>query len=47
LTKPVIAAAVLTLAEAGKLRLDDPVSKFIPGFAATQVFAGGSQQSSF
>jgi len=42
LTKPVIAAAVLTLAEAGKLRLDDPVSKFIPGFAATQVFAGGS-----
>ena len=42
LTKPVIAVAVLELAERGKLRLDDPVAKYIPAFGDTKVFAGGS-----
>ena len=41
MTKPIIAAATLKLADDGKLRLDDPVSKFIPAFGATQVYVGG------
>jgi CubicO group peptidase (beta-lactamase class C family) len=32
-TKPVVAAAILALAEEGKLRLDDPVSRHLPAFA--------------
>lgn len=36
-TKPVIAVAILSLAEEGKLRLDDPVEKFIPEFAGQKV----------
>lgn len=36
-TKPVIATAILSLVEEGKLRLDDPVEKFIPEFADQQV----------
>ena len=45
MTKPVIAVAALKLVDAGKLRLDDPVAKFIPGFATTPVFAGGTPTS--
>jgi CubicO group peptidase (beta-lactamase class C family) len=41
MTKPVIAAAVLRLADQGKLRLDDPVARYVPGFAATRVYDGG------
>ena len=33
MTKPVTAAAVLLLMERGKLKLSDPVIKFLPGFA--------------
>src|SRR5579875_2670179 len=32
MTKPITSAAVMMLVEEGKLRLDDPVSKFIPEF---------------
>src|SRR5690242_12391676 len=32
LSKPITAAAVLLLADRGKLRLEDPVSKFVPDF---------------
>ena len=32
MTKPVVGTAVLMLMEEGKLRLTDPVSRFIPGF---------------
>ena len=42
MTKPITAAAVLQLVERGKLRLDDPVSKYIPAFANVKVYAGGS-----
>jgi len=42
MTKPVVTAATLRLAEQGKLRLDDPVSKYLPGFTRATVFAGGS-----
>jgi CubicO group peptidase (beta-lactamase class C family) len=38
MTKPIVATAVLIMMEAGKLSVDDPVSKFIPEFkTAAQV----------
>lgn len=33
MTKPITATAVMTLQDAGKLNVDDPVSKYIPEFA--------------
>src|SRR5438270_4075856 len=42
LTKPIASAAVMQLYERGKLRLDDPVSKYIPSFAGVKVYAGGA-----
>jgi CubicO group peptidase (beta-lactamase class C family) len=44
MTKTITAAAILILMEEGKLLLDDPVSKYIPEFAETRVFAGGSAE---
>lgn len=46
LTKPITCVALLMLVEAGKLALDDPVARFIPGFANLKVLAlqsGGEQ----
>jgi CubicO group peptidase (beta-lactamase class C family) len=40
LTKPIASAAVMQLYERGKLRLDDPVSKYLPAFAGVRVYAG-------
>lgn len=37
LTKPFTAVAVMTLVQDGKIKLDDPVSKYIPAFADTKV----------
>ncbi len=45
MTKPVTSVAIMMLYEAGKLDLDDPVSKFIPEFAETKVYAGGGAQN--
>jgi len=42
MTKPITSAAVMQLYEQGKLRLDDPVSTYIPAFAGVKVYAGGS-----
>jgi CubicO group peptidase (beta-lactamase class C family) len=38
MTKPIVSVAALMLIEAGKLRLEDPVSRYIPEFADVQVF---------
>ena len=37
MTKPVTSVAAMQLVEAGKLRLDDPVSKYLPGFDNLRV----------
>jgi CubicO group peptidase (beta-lactamase class C family) len=38
MTKPIASVGALMLIEAGKLRLDDPVSRYIPEFADVLVF---------
>lgn len=40
MTKPIACVGALMLVEAGKLRLDEPVSRYIPDFADLKVFAG-------
>ncbi len=45
MTKPVVAVGVLRLVEEGRLGLDDPVSKYIAGFANVKVFAGGTAEA--
>lgn len=40
MTKPIIAAAMMTLYEEGKWQLDDPVTQFIPEFADLKVMQG-------
>jgi CubicO group peptidase (beta-lactamase class C family) len=42
MTKPIVAAGILKLVERGRVRLDDPVSKYIPAFADVKLYAGGS-----
>lgn len=42
MTKTVTTVAVLMLMEEGKLSLDDPVARHLPGFSNLQVFVGGS-----
>jgi CubicO group peptidase (beta-lactamase class C family) len=37
MTKPITSMAAMMLIDAGKLALDDPVSKYIPAFASMQV----------
>ncbi len=40
MTKPMTAAAVMILLDEGKLKLDDPVSKYIPAFGQTTLADG-------
>ena len=42
MTKPITSVAVMQLAEAGKLRLRDPLSRFLPSFGSMEVFVGGT-----
>jgi CubicO group peptidase (beta-lactamase class C family) len=42
MTKTVTSVAVMMLVEEGKLTLEDPLSRYLPGFAAPQVLIGGS-----
>jgi methyl acetate hydrolase len=39
MTKPVTSVAIMMLVEQGKLKLDDPVSAYLPGFDNLQVIA--------
>ncbi len=43
MTKPVTAVAVLMLMEEGKLRLSDPLSRFLPAFAKPRVLVDGAE----
>jgi CubicO group peptidase (beta-lactamase class C family) len=42
MTKPVTGVAMMMLYEEGKWRLEDPVSRYIPGFATLQVHTGAN-----
>ncbi|RYZ66195.1 MAG: class A beta-lactamase-related serine hydrolase, partial [Proteobacteria bacterium] len=42
MTKPVVSVAVMTLVQEGRIGLDDPVSKYLPEYAATTVFDNGT-----
>jgi CubicO group peptidase (beta-lactamase class C family) len=44
MTKPITSAAVMMLVDRGKLRLDDPVSKYLPEFADVQVLPEAARQ---
>ena len=44
MTKPITAASVMILQDEGKLKLDDPVSKYIPLFKDTKVTGGAAPQ---
>jgi CubicO group peptidase (beta-lactamase class C family) len=41
MTKPITSVTAMTLYEAEKFRLDDPVGKYIPAFKQAKVFAAG------
>ncbi|HEV8149032.1 MAG TPA: serine hydrolase domain-containing protein [Gemmatimonadales bacterium] len=41
MSKPVTAVAVLQLYDRGKLKLDDPVSQYIPALSGVKVYASG------
>lgn len=45
MTKPLLSVAVLMEMEAGRLGLDDPVSKYLPELAGLQVVDGGTSAS--
>ena len=44
MTKPVTSVAIMMLMEEGQLKLDDPVSKYLPGFENLQVITKFNQQ---
>ena len=43
MTKPLTSVAIMMLYEEGRFQLDDPISRFIPAFAASRVYVGGSR----
>ena len=42
MTKPIVCVALMMLYEEGHFSLNDPVSKFIPAFSKTKVYAGST-----
>jgi CubicO group peptidase (beta-lactamase class C family) len=47
MTKPITSVAFLMLLEEGKVALDDPVHRYIPGFETLRVFTGGDLATGF
>mmetsp|Transcript_72603 Transcript_72603/g.126023 ORF Transcript_72603/g.126023 Transcript_72603/m.126023 type:complete len:480 (-) Transcript_72603:88-1527(-) len=45
MTKSYISTAIMTLADEGRLHLDDPVSKYLPAFADIKVQPNGSSKA--
>jgi len=45
MTKPVTSVAIMQLIEEGRVRLRDPLSRFLPAFAEMTVFAGGTVEA--
>lgn len=43
MTKPITSVAILMLVEANQLKLDDPVSRFIPAFGQSRVYRAENQ----
>ena len=43
MTKPIATVALMQLYEQGRFQLDDPVSRYVPGWDRLQVFAGGDR----
>jgi CubicO group peptidase (beta-lactamase class C family) len=46
MTKPITGVAMMMLFEEGKWRLEDPVSRYVPGFAKLQVYTGDNADGS-
>jgi CubicO group peptidase (beta-lactamase class C family) len=42
MTKPVVSVAMMTLVQEGRIGLDDPVSKYLPEYAQSTVYDGGT-----
>ncbi len=47
MTKPLTSLAFMMLVEEGKVALDDPVHRFIPGWKGLAVFAAGTRATGF
>src|SRR5581483_8259949 len=47
MSKPITAVALLMLLEEGRIALTDPVDRYIPGFGALGVYAGGDLAQGF
>lgn len=45
MTKPVASVALLQLLEQGRVSLDDPVSRYLPGFDSPMLVAGGTEDA--
>jgi CubicO group peptidase (beta-lactamase class C family) len=43
MSKPIVSVATMQLVEAGKIGLDDPISKYIPEFANPKVLVGNGE----
>jgi CubicO group peptidase (beta-lactamase class C family) len=43
MTKPITSVALMQLYERGAFQLDDPVSRYVPGWAGLKVFADGDE----
>ena len=45
MTKPIVTVAAMQLVEEGKIKLDDPVSKYVPEFKDLRVHAGSGDET--